>query len=281
MHRAAYPPRPSGPLRRCHSLLRSRARARFGPLMSLAALLLALAPVGATGCAVRPRPAPPPSSTTAPAATAVEAAPLPDDVRWVRESAEYRAAAWQAYALARERVEELAAGRTPGTWAVSVDADETVLDNSLYELESARAGTAYDPDSWRRWVARREAGVVPGAREFLERVRALGGRVIVVTNRKAEERADTDANLRALGLPFDLLLVRTAEREKEPRWEAVERGTAGLPPAEILLWVGDNVGDFPDLDQSLRGRPEAELAPFGRTFILLPNPMYGSWKERS
>ena len=259
----------------------SRPRRRFGALMPLGALLLALAPVGATGCAARPRPAPAPAPAATPAAIAVEAAPLPDDVRWVRESAEYRAAAWQAFALARERVEELAAGRAPGTWAVSVDADETVLDNSLYELEGARAGTGYDAETWRRWVARREAEAVPGAREFLERVRELGGRVVVVTNRKAHERADTDANLRALGLPFDLLLVRTAEREKEPRWEAVERGTAGLPPAEILLWVGDNVGDFPDLDQSLRGRPEEELAPFGRRFILLPNPMYGSWKEGS
>lgn len=256
-------------------------RMGFGRPMRAGALLLALATAGTNGCAARPRPAPPPAPSAPSVITAAEAAPLPDDVRWVRESAEYRAAAWQAFALARERVEELAPGRAPGTWAVSVDADETVLDNSLYELESARAGTDYDPESWRRWVARREAAVVPGAREFLERVRELGGRVVVVTNRKAAERADTDANLRALGLPFDLLLVRTDEREKEPRWEAVERGAAGLPPAEILLWVGDNVGDFPGVDQSLRDRPEAELAPFGRRFILLPNPMYGSWKEGS
>jgi 5'-nucleotidase (lipoprotein e(P4) family) len=246
------------------------ARIRFSVL---AALLATVAPLAA-GCAARPAPAP------VPAPAAAEAT-LPDDVRWVRESAEYRAAAWQAYALARERVEELAAGRAPRTWAVSVDGDETVLDNSLYEVENARAGREYEAESWRRWVARREAAAVPGAREFLERVRELGGLVVVVTNRKNVERADTEANLRAVGLPFDLVLTRGGEREKEPRWEAVERGTGGLPPAEILLWVGDNVGDFPDLDQSLREGGARALEPFGRRFVLVPNPMYGSWKEDS
>ena len=241
--------------------------------LTLLALLAALAPLTQAGCAARARPAPP---TPAPAA-----APLPDDVRWVRESAEYRAAAWQAFALARERVEELAAGRAPGTWAVSVDGDETILDNSAYEVELARAGGDYDAATWRRWIARRAAAAVPGAREFLERVRELGGLVVVVTNRKEAERADTEANLRALGLPFDLVLARVDERQKEPRWQAVAAGEAGLPPAEILLWVGDNVNDFPDLDQSLRDRPEAQLAPFGQRFILVPNPMYGSWKEGS
>jgi 5'-nucleotidase (lipoprotein e(P4) family) len=197
----------------------------------------------------------------------------------VADSAEYRAAAWQAFALARERVEELAAGREPGTWAVSVDADETVLANTRYEVENARAGTDYQAASWRRWVARREATAVPGARELLERVRELGGLVVVVTNRKEQERADTEANLRALGLPYDLVLARVADREKEGRWDAVEAGTAGVPAAEIVLWVGDNIQDFPGLDQSLRERPESELAPFGARFILVPNPMYGSWKE--
>jgi 5'-nucleotidase (lipoprotein e(P4) family) len=250
-------------------------RGRHSPL-PLLALVAALAPLAVAGCTVRPRPAPP-----VPAAPALALAPLPDDVRWVRESAEYRAAAWQAFAMARERVEELAAGRAPGTWAVSVDGDETILDNSAYEVENARAGVDYDAASWRRWVARREAAAVPGAREFLERVRELGGLVVVVTNRKEAERADTEANLRALGLPFDLVMARVDEREKEPRWQDVAAGGAGLPPAEIVLWVGDNVGDFPDLDQSLRDRPEVELAPFGDRFILVPNPMYGSWKEGS
>ena len=39
-------------------------------------------------------------------------------------------------------VEREAATRAPGTWAVVLDADETVLDNSLYQLERARGREA-------------------------------------------------------------------------------------------------------------------------------------------
>ncbi len=47
----------------------------------------------------------------------------------------------------------------------------------------------------------------------------------------------------------------------------------------IVLWVGDNITDFPDLDQTVRTRPEEAFADFGRRFIVIPNPMYGSWES--
>ena len=241
----------------------------------------------AAGCATAPAPAPagapatPPgaAATTTPGAVAPEE--LTDDVRWVLSSAEYRAAVWQAFDLATERVEELAAGRQPGTWAVSVDADETLIGNVQYEVERHGHPVEFDPTAWTEWVQRRQAIALPGARQFAARVRELGGKVVVVTNRKDFEAADTEANLKALGLPYDLLLPRTAEGDKEGRWEAVAAGTAapGVPPLEIVLWVGDNIQDFPHLDQKLAQAPETALAPFGDRFILVPNPMYGSWKD--
>jgi 5'-nucleotidase (lipoprotein e(P4) family) len=241
---------------------------RWLPLLPL---LLAL---GCAGASPAPPALPPPVAAAGAAAAAKP--PLPDGVRWVASAAEYHAATWQAFALAGERVEELAAGRPAGTWAVSVDADETLISNVLYEVE--RAGQAFDQASWLAWVARREATALPGAREFLQRVRALGGLVVVVTNRKHQERADTEANLAALELPYDLLLTRGEERGKDSRWRDVAEGRAGLPPTEILLWVGDNILDFPGVDQSLRQAPVAALAPFGERFVVIPNPMYGSWR---
>jgi len=41
--------------------------------------------------------------------------------------------------------------------------------------------------------------------------------------------------------------------------------------------VGDNITDFPDLDQAIRLEKDPAFADFGRRFIVLPNPMYGSW----
>ena len=47
----------------------------------------------------------------------------------------------------------------------------------------ARRGLPYSSDSWRAWVARREATPLPGAAAFLARVHDLGGRIAIVTNR--------------------------------------------------------------------------------------------------
>jgi 5'-nucleotidase (lipoprotein e(P4) family) len=224
---------------------------------------------------------PTPATAPAPAASAASKdADLPDEVRWVADSAEYVAASYQAFAVATKRAEYFATQHARGTWAVALDCDETVISNIQHEIEMARAGTVYHDTSWDAWVARRAATAMPGAREFLDRVHELGGLVIFVTNRGEEEREDTAANLQAIGLPYDLLLLRgKGESRKEGRWDAVEAGTAGIPPTDIVMWVGDNIRDFPDLDQNLRQQPASSFVPFGDTYILLPNPLYGSWKD--
>ncbi len=204
---------------------------------------------------------------------------LPLDVHWVRNSAEYPALVHQAYVLAGERLEDLAAGRTAGTWAVALDADETVIDNSQYQKELFERGESYSRQSWYAWAARREATALPGAREFLERVRRMGGKIAIVTNRDQVICADTEANFHALALPYDVILCRQGESRKEPRWQQVADGTAasGLPPLEILMWLGDNIRDFPDLAQDIRSGPDSAFRDFGRRFFAIPNPMYGSW----
>jgi 5'-nucleotidase (lipoprotein e(P4) family) len=206
----------------------------------------------------------------------------PEAIRWTRSSAEHRAVFLQVYRAATAHVEREAAGRVPGSWAVVLDADETVLDNSLYQLERARAGKPFDAESWSAWCARREAVPLPGAAVFLSRVHALGGRIAIVTNRTVRECPDTEAVFRAHGLVYDVMLCKPdGERgDKGPRFEAVARGTtpAGLPPLDVVSFVGDNIQDFPGLSQATREGDEA-FAPFGDRFFLLPNPMYGSWER--
>lgn len=207
----------------------------------------------------------------------------PSAVRWTSASAEHRALFLEVYRWATLRAEQEAAKRTPGTWAVVLDADETTIDNSAYQLERARLGLAYDRASWRAWTARREAVPLPGAGAFLARVRALGGRIAIVTNRSAEECPDTEAVFRAHSLAYDVMLCMpaTGDTDKNLRYEALARGTAaaGLPPLEIVAFVGDNVRDFPGQDQSLRARGDDAFAPFGERFFVLPNPIYGSWER--
>lgn len=244
------------------------------------AICLALAP----GCAVAPEVGDagddlPGGKADDPTEEGDSAPEMPLEIHWARNSAEHDAAVAQAYALATLRAELLAPELEEGTWAVALDVDETVLDNSTYQAERAALGLGYSWQSWRSWVNRREAEALPGAVPFLRRVQELGGRVALVTNRRALECPPTEENLEAEGVPYDVILCRTAESDKGPRWEMVEEGTASpdLPPLDIVMWVGDNIHDFPGLDQELRLEGEEALGDFGDAYIVIPNPMYGSW----
>jgi 5'-nucleotidase (lipoprotein e(P4) family) len=202
------------------------------------------------------------------------------DIHWVRTSAEYFAACIQTYRMAIDRITVLASMRSGRSWGVVLDADETVLDNSTYQNELAARGESYSQQSWTAWVKRRAAGAVPGAVAFTNRVHELGGVVAIVTNRSATECPDTEANLRALGAVYDVVLCRpdAGSWDKVPRFDALANGKAGLPPVEIVAYLGDNIQDFPALTQQLH-RSEGAFRDFGVRFFVIPNPMYGSWER--
>jgi acid phosphatase len=240
---------------------------------------LALVLVAAAAC----RSAAPPSSPTParPAPASASQAVLPDSIRWVRTSAEYIAACLETFRAASVRVEAEAAQRPSGSWAVILDADETVLDNSLYQAERAEQRLGYSDESWAAWVKRREATPIPGAAAFLARVRALGGRIAIVTNRLQSVCADTAAVFERHALAYDAILCRVdgTPSDKNPRFQdvAAGRSPAGSTPLTVVAFLGDNILDFPTLSQSVRTQPAA-YADFGVRFFLLPNPMYGSWQ---
>jgi 5'-nucleotidase (lipoprotein e(P4) family) len=203
-------------------------------------------------------------------------------IRWVRDSAEFQAAFHQAYRDATRHVEAEAAGRAPGTWAVVLDADETVISNVAYQVERGRQGLGFTPESWTAWVRRREATPLPAAPAFLARVRALGGRIAIVTNRLGSECEDTAVVFRKHELPFDAMLCRSdgSPSDKNARFEAVRQGTAeGIgAPVEVIAYLGDNIHDFPELSQKTRELGAEGFRDFGVRYFILPNPMYGGWQ---
>ena len=201
------------------------------------------------------------------------------EVHWVRTAAEYRALTLQTYRVAWDAVREHAAGQDPGTWAVIMDADETVLDNSEFERRIAEAGVPFEEPMWDAWVMEEAAGLIPGAGAFIAKVQELGGRIAIVTNRDERLCPATIRNLHALGVRPAVVLCETETGEKEPRFRRVQQGTASdtLPPLRVVAWIGDNIGDFPGLDQSVRRGPAEPYRLFGERYFVLPNPMYGSW----
>jgi acid phosphatase len=206
-----------------------------------------------------------------------------NDVHWFRNSAEYQAVALQTYRMATDRLRELSAGRVAGSWAVVLDADETVLDNSEYQKRLAARKQTFANDTWNAWVREEAAGTIPGAPEFMQAAHDMGGRIAIVTNRDEAVCDATRSNLRRAGVTPDVVLCRPpASGDKNPRFAAVANGSAapGMPPLAVLMWVGDNIQDFPALTQGVLDQGPSALDAFGRTYIMLPNPMYGSWERK-
>jgi 5'-nucleotidase (lipoprotein e(P4) family) len=202
------------------------------------------------------------------------------DIKWVRDSEEYATLTRQTFALAVQALEREARATGRGTpWAVIMDLDETVLDNSVYQLERAAYGVPFDSTSWNAWVRRAEAGAVPGAADFIAAVRRAGARIAFISGREESTTEVTRRNLAALDLTQDgdLICLRDAAGTytKRIRRGEIRSGTgrcAWGTPVRALLYLGDAMGDFPDADE--------EPGAFGGRYFILPNPMYGGWERR-
>lgn len=211
--------------------------------------------------------------------------PTNKQVKYVRDAQEYYTLTRQVYRQALAAVNGSERARMSGPWAVVLDLDETVLDNSTYELERATYGDTYSDASWNAWVQRAEAGVVPGAIDFISGVRRLGGRIAYISNRAEATRAATIDNLRRLNLWAEtdkLCLATDSLYPKRVRRGEVTNGTGKCSwnntQTPIVAFVGDQMGDFPAAGENDAdaGKDDA----FGRRYFILPNPMYGAWVTR-
>ena len=107
-----------------------------------------------------------------------------------QNAAEYRALCYQAYNIARLRVEQNKSERNEKPKAIMTDVDETVLDNSPYQARQVLLGKDYDPASWQDWTSRGEADTVPGALHFLQFAAALHEESSVVARAAHRQRVD-------------------------------------------------------------------------------------------
>lgn len=252
-----------------------------------------------------PSPAPPVVSAPSPAPAPVvvpDLAVAPSDDRlsgvlWTQTSAEYHVLALATFARAREELDRALADQSSSAAleqvgefaalppAVIADVDETLLDNSPYEADRIRVGGRYEAVSWNAWVNSARAAAIPGALEFSRYAAERGVTVFYVTNRAAALEEKTRANLEALGFPLardrDTLLMG-GER---PDWgsDKATRRAEVARSHRVLLLVGDDLGDFVS---GARAAPDERVAlasrfaeRWQRSWILLPNPYYGSWER--
>jgi 5'-nucleotidase (lipoprotein e(P4) family) len=201
-----------------------------------------------------------------------------DGLHWFRDSAEQQAIYLETYRDAAQAARSLSYGLMPQSWGVILDVDETVLNNSEYMKRLATTGQKFDPRTWDAWVQARSATALPGAKLFIDSILdQLHGQIVLVTNRTQAQCDATEDNLRRTNLRYSRILCdRSGDGDKNPRFHSIVNGESGAAaPLNVLIWIGDNIRDFPDLDQKSPG----DLAQFGTRYFALPNPMYGSWQQ--
>ena len=224
-----------------------------------------------------------------------DARELLNGVLWAQSAVEHDAAYEQAYRQARIMLDRArkdkswtaAIEQSPGYEklppAVILDIDETILDNSPEEAEKVFRGDR--ADLWESWVRLEHAAALPGALEFTRYAAAKGVEVFYVTNRDAVSKPATMRTLDRLGFPLKRAAGSIYCRGERPEWDA-DKGSRRAAIAQkyrILLLVGDDLGDFLS---GVRVSPEErrKLAAsyssrWGERWIVLPNPMYGSWES--
>lgn len=252
------------------------------------ALALGLVPLS-LACQARP------PTQTVPTVVARDTHEGLNSVLWVQTSAEYNASCVSVYEQAKAA---LVRGLTDKAWtaapeqtgdfrklppAVVLDLDETVFDNARFQGQLVADRAPYSEAAWETWVARADAGAVPGAADFLRFARQRGVAIFYISNRLNTHEKATAANLVKLGMPVDAAGERILSKDERPEWtsEKSTRRASIAATHRIVLLVGDDLGDFVmgsrDLPEKRLELARAHAKQWGTRWFLLPNPMYGSW----
>jgi len=215
---------------------------------------------------------------------------------WTQRAVEYKANALTVFALARIRLDEALADKgwtaapaeQTGDFAnlppaVVIDVDETLLDNSKYQVWMMRANQSFSTRSWNQFCAAQVSTAIPGAVEFTKYADSKGVKVFYVTNRGVETEKDTRENMQKLGFPMGGNVDTFLMQGEKPDWTGA-KGTRRAVIAKdyrVLLNIGDNFGDFDDRYRTSEADRmkafEAGQPYWGRQWLMLANPTYGSF----
>ncbi|MBP2296315.1 5'-nucleotidase, lipoprotein e(P4) family [Azospirillum rugosum] len=236
------------------------------------------------------------------AGSAMAADPVPQNdllnaELWMQRSVEYKANSLAVYALAKVRLDQALADKSwtaateqTGNYqelppAVVLDLDETAMDNSAYQAGLAATGADFSPKTWDVWVRAEKATAVPGAVEFTQYAESKGVKVFYVTNRSADQEEPTRKNAQALGFPMGGNVDTFLMSKEKPDWGSAKstRRSYVANDYRVLLLLGDNLGDFSDAyngseAERLKAFEQAK-AHFGRDWLMLANPGYGSFES--
>jgi acid phosphatase len=215
---------------------------------------------------------------------------------WLQRSVEFKGNALGIYALARIRLDQALADKSwtaapaeqKGDFqnlppAVILDLDETVLDNSRYQVWMLKANQSFSTKTWNQFCAAQVSTAIPGSLEFVKYAESKGVKIFYISNRGVETEKDTRENMEKLGFPLGGNVDTFLMQNEKPGWGSVKgnRRAEVAKDYRVLLNFGDNFGDF---DDRYRGTEADRLKAFeenrarwGREWLVLANPTYGSF----
>ena len=201
-------------------------------------------------------------------------------IYWQKNSAEYVALSYQAFNIAKLKLDKNVKNNHIKKPAIIIDIDETILNNLPYNEVLIDSSKSFNEESWSRWVNKKIAKAIPGSLEFLNYAQTKNIELIYLSNRRIENYEPTKENLISLGFPFNentLMLLRDETTDKTKRRNS-------LSEYEIIMLIGDNLSDFDSvfynkLNPERIKNVDSLSYLFGEKFILLPNLIYGTWEE--
>ncbi len=215
---------------------------------------------------------------------------------WTQRSVEFKGNALTVYALARYRLDEALADKkwtaAPAEQkagyetlppAIIFDVDETLLDNSHYQVWMMRNNQSFSTKTWNQFCAAQISTAIPGALEFAKYADSKGVKLFYVSNRGIETKDDTRKNMEKLGFPMDANADTFLMQNEKPDWGSTKgtRRTVIARDYRVLLNFGDNFGDFDDRYRSSEADRlkafEENRARWGREWLVIANPTYGSF----
>jgi 5'-nucleotidase (lipoprotein e(P4) family) len=203
-------------------------------------------------------------------------------ILWQQEAAEYRALCYQAFNLAKLRINQIPKKIfRKNKLAIITDLDETIMDNSYSTAKLIKEGKEFSPMMWKQWMDQSAATAVPGAVDFLQFAKSKGITIFYISNRDTSAVRSTLLDLQHLNLPnadTAHMLFLTNTSSKEPRRNRVEQSY------KVVMLMGDNLNDFMNVFEK---KPIAERFAetdkvrneWGNRFIVLPNSYYGEWEN--
>jgi 5'-nucleotidase (lipoprotein e(P4) family) len=224
------------------------------------------------------------SSCSSSISTSNNSRPDTDAVVWQQTSAEYTALCYQAFNAAKYQLNENLKNDSynSSSKAIILDLDETVIDNSPYNAQLILENKDYTPQTWKNWVEKKNATLVPGAKDFLDFATEKGFNIFFISNRSKEYILETSENLQSKGIEIQ----ESNYLLKDNSSSKVDRRNFVSSKLDIIMLIGDNLADFTDeLDKELTVKERKHLINtefneyFGYRYIILPNIMYGNWQK--